>query len=69
MQCHGARATKWTAVSAWRDDVTARRKHFSEGFLESIKGGLRLTEAGRLRLEHKRTALGRARLITRLEPL
>jgi hypothetical protein len=56
-----ARSKTRPTEAMWEQQIRNIRSHHKspgnfiyEGFLESIKGGLRLTEAGRLRLEHRR---------------
>ena len=55
-----ARSKTRPTEAMWEQQIRNIRSHHKspgnfiyEGFLESIKGGLRLTEAGRLRLEHR----------------
>jgi hypothetical protein len=55
-----ARSKTRPREAMWEQQIRNIRSHHKspgnfnyEGFLESVKGGLKLTEAGRLRLEHK----------------
>ena len=55
-----ARSKTRPTEAMWEQQIRNIRSHHKspgnfiyEGFLESVKGGLRLTEAGRLRLEHR----------------